>query len=156
MKKGYACKYIDLLISLIFVVFLIVSCSANEKQDVEESAIMDFSTKQRFQERIKSFEKDPNIDDCVALMNDYLYLKEYDKAIAYGQSCINIGVEKESPGFIVHLWMAAAYRKKDNFLDAKHHLQRALQLDKKNIIIDNNNIEVYELQDVYQSLVGDK
>ena len=137
---------------LVVVCIISVSCVSLSKHKNGKHPNMDITTETRFIERLKFFEENPNINDCVSLMNDYWYLEEYDQVINMGENCIKLDVENESPMFIVYLWMAAAYNKKEDFGESIKHLERALNLDENNIIENNKNIQIYDLETIYSSI----
>ena len=101
----------------------------------------------------KAFKNNPTIDNGVILLEKYVFLiKDYDRAVIYGESCINLGVNETSAGWLVNLWMAKVYSEKGNLHFARNYLGKAFELDYDNLIKENNSIENLGIQQVLDSL----
>ena len=131
---------------------MLSSCEKNLEQGVETTIYMDYATEQRFNERLNKFHNDPTLNDCVVLMNDYLYFEDYSEVINIGSKCIDLGADRDRSGPIVYLWMAAAYNKQGDFEKAKRNLEKAINADTQKTVVTSKNINIYSLQNVYQAV----
>ncbi|MDY6839803.1 MAG: hypothetical protein SWH78_17735 [Thermodesulfobacteriota bacterium] len=85
----------------------------------------------------EDFSKKPTLKKAVRLMEIYAHrdpIKNYDKAIYYGKTCIDLGCDTTSSGMFVNLWMAAVYHEMKDDRKACQYLRKALLLDKENRI----------------------
>jgi hypothetical protein len=62
-------------------------------------------------EEEKLFEKNPTIDVGIVLLEKNMFVvKNYKKALFYGESCLNLGIDKTPAGWLVNIWMAKGYK----------------------------------------------
>lgn len=98
-----------------------------------------------------SFKSKPTIDDGVMLIEKNLFMfKDYDKAIKYGEACIELGVNQTNGGWLVNLWMGKAYLEKGDVISAKYYVNQAIKLDSEGLMKKNNFIETLGLSHVVQ------
>jgi len=99
----------------------------------------------------ESFTKNPNIQDGGYLIEYYFEQGDYEKALYYANTCIELGANATPIGYYVNLNMAQIYYKLKNIEMAKKHLKIAFELDKENMIKDNNLLEKLKLKDLIGS-----
>jgi tetratricopeptide (TPR) repeat protein len=118
---------------------------------IQHYSVVDSHKQKRELEYIKiedSFIKNPNIKDGGYLIEYYFEKENYEKALNFANTCIKLGASDTPVGFYVNFNMARIYYKLKNIEMARRYLKIALELDKENIIKDNNLIEKVGLQDL--------
>ncbi len=104
-------------------------------------------------EREENFLKNPTVKECAYLVDKFGFaLKEYDKAIKYGEQCLTLDRPSESIDWLINYWLADLYNKTGDFNKAKFYLMTALKLDSENRIEESKWIEQSELQKVYDQI----
>ena len=99
------------------------------------------------------FKATPTIHDCIYLVDKYAFvLRDYEKAISYGQTCLTLERQSEVVDYLIHFWLADLYAKTGEVHKAKSHLQIALRLDQDKRIETSGWIESSGLQAVYEQI----
>ncbi|HES59256.1 MAG TPA: hypothetical protein ENO18_02400, partial [Caldithrix sp.] len=76
-----------------------------------------------------SFQKKPNVEDSGILMAEYFNKKDFEKALYYGNKCIELGVNDTRAGFWVNYVMAKIYKETNQYDLANKYLNIAIALD---------------------------
>jgi len=103
----------------------------------------------RIQQREDKFRNNPNLLDCLVLLDTYYWeLRQYEKALYYGEYCIRLNVEGTRRGWYVHMLLADIYRKDNKNLEkACYHIRLGLEEAKRDNI-DENHIKELKLQNL--------
>jgi hypothetical protein len=111
-----------------------------------------YSGTRKIEEIETRFRTLPTLKDAMFLIDKYNYLENYNKAIYYGNWCIDHDVNSTSSGVYVNFWMAEIYLKFGKFQLSRKYLTDALLLDKNDLIMEHNWIEKAGLQRVFQTI----
>ena len=105
------------------------------------------------EERQKRFVDSPEIGDCLKIVEGVGFgLKEYSRAIEYGERCLKLSRPKEKLDWLIHFWLADFYNRTNDTGRAKEHLAIAVRLDKNKMITENGWIETEGLKAIYASI----
>ncbi|MDY6863771.1 MAG: hypothetical protein SV062_12395 [Thermodesulfobacteriota bacterium] len=108
---------------------------------------------EKLAEMERTFKNKPTIESGVVLLEKYAFLiKNYDKALFYGKTCIDLGANDTQVGWLVNLWIAKVYTKVGDLEKARYYLGNAFELDSSDLIKENKSIESLELQHVFDSM----
>lgn len=134
------------------VIFFIISAGAYLYLEAKSTYEKFLGTK-GLKEREENFLKNPTAKECAYLVDKFGFaLKEYDKAIKYGELCLTLDRPSESIDWLINYWLADLYNKTENLNKAEFYLITALKLDSENRIEDSKWIEQSGLQEVYDKI----
>lgn len=144
-------KKIFITLSSIAIIFLI---SAGAYLYLEaKSTYEKFLGIEDLKEREENFLKNPTAEECAYLVDKFGFaLKDYVKAIKYGEQCLTLDRPSELVDWLINYWLADLYNKTGNFNKARSHLMAALKLDTENRIKNSKWIEKSDLQKVYDQI----
>ena len=133
------------VIAIILFVFIIISLKYFLKKESEVAKEMAIARRAKIE---KEYKERPSLKSAVLLTEKYIMLEDYDKALYYGKSALDLGANEVRIGVNVNLWIADVYNRLGNIDCSCYYLQRALELDETNIIEKNNYIGQTNLQDI--------
>jgi tetratricopeptide (TPR) repeat protein len=147
-------KKIFITLSSVAIIFLI---SAGAYLYLEAKTTYEkFMGIEDLKDREENFLKNPTAGECVILVDRFGFaLKDYDKAIKYGEQCLTLDRPSELLDWLINYWLADLYNKTGDFNKAKSHLTAALKLDTENRIENSKWIEKSDLQKVYAQIPGE-
>jgi len=135
-----------------FVIIFLISAGAYLYLEAK-STYEKFLGIEDLKEREENFLKNPTAKECAYLVDKFGFaLKDYDKAIKYGEQCLTLDRPSELIDWLINYWLADLYNKTGDFNKAKSHLTLALKLDIENRIEDSKWFEQSELQKVYDQI----
>jgi hypothetical protein len=103
----------------------------------------------RVQQREDKFKNNPNLLDCLVLLNNYYWdFRQYEKALYYGERCIKLDVDSTRRGWYVHMILADIHAKRNkNMEEACYHIRLGLEKAKRDNIPERN-IDELKIQDL--------
>jgi len=105
----------------------------------------------RVQQREEKFKNNPNLLDCLVLLNNYYWdFQQYEKALYYGDYCIALGVDDTRRGWYVHMLLADIYARNKSLEKACYHINFALRVAEHNKIPESH-IEELGMQNLIES-----
>jgi len=153
MKKRLLLSVLSIMIAVVvyFIndgVYMGYAAHVDNKLDAEKIQDM---YRVRIEQREERFRNNPNLMDCVILLENYYWdLHEYGKALYYGEYCLRLGVDNTPRAWHVHILLADIYAKNKNWEKACYHFDLALKEAKVNKIPESQFKE-FEIQDLVDS-----
>ncbi len=105
----------------------------------------------RVQQREERFRNNPNLLDCLVLLDNYYWdFQQQEKALYYGEYCIKLGVDDTRRSWYVHMILAKIYAKNRNLEKACYHIGVALKAAERDKVPESH-IKELRIQDLIDS-----
>lgn len=96
----------------------------------------------------KSYANKPNLGDAYYLLDVYIGIENYDKALYYGKACLEHGADDEMFDGKINFFLARSYYEKNQKELARRHLLAAIKLSKIDDEKKIEQIKTYGLSDI--------